>query len=196
VFNQAAVVYGYSELEFEGSSVLYNSCAFVGKDGSLLANYRKTHLWGEYEHSYFTPGSQFLEPFLFEGFKVSMLICFDIEFPEPARILALKGAQILIVPTALVGFDMTTITVPSRALENHIFIAYANRSGSDLYDHDGHQPTFCGHSLIAGPDGHALARASTDKAELIIAEIDSSDPKWAEEETLNPYLTSRRTDLY
>ena len=125
-----------------------------------------------------------------------MLICFDVEFPEPARILSLKGTQLLLVPTALVGFDMTTITVPSRALENHIFIAYANRSGTDTYETDHHESTFCGHSIIAGPDGHAMARASKERSELIIATIDPSDTKWQAEVDKNPYLTSRRTDLY
>ena len=125
-----------------------------------------------------------------------MLICFDIEFPEPARILALKGAQLLVVPTALVGFDMTTITVPSRALENHCFIAYANRSGTDVYATDNKKTTFCGNSVIVGPDGHDLARASEHNAELIVATIDTSDMKWKEEADRNPYLASRRTDLY
>jgi predicted amidohydrolase len=190
-----AVVYGYSELESEDSNVLYNSCIFIGKDGSCLANYRKTHLWGDYEKSYFTQGDRFLEPFEFEGLKVSMLICFDIEFPEPARYLALRGTQLLIVPTALTGIDMTTITVPSRALENHIFIAYANRCGLDTEGPE-HETWFCGNSLIAGPDGLALARASMDNPELIMAIIDPSDPKWQIEIDRNPYMTSRRTDLY
>jgi predicted amidohydrolase len=162
----------------------------------LVANYRKTHLWGNYEKSYFTPGNVFLEPFEFEGIKISMLICFDIEFPEPARLLSLKGVQLLIVPTALIGFDMTTITVPSRALENHIFIAYANRSGPDTYNTESSDITFCGHSMIAGPDGHALARASKEKEELIVATIDPLDPKWQAEVENNPYMTSRRIDLY
>lgn len=130
------------------------------------------------------------------GLKVSMLICFDIEFTEPARLLAVKGAQLLIVPTALVGLSMTTITVPSRALENHIFIAYANRSGPDTMPTDGHTLTFCGNSLIAGPSGEAIARAPLDKPELIMAVVDTDEPRWIEEVNMNPYMTSRRTDLY
>lgn len=194
-FRKIATVYGYSEREKEGSNVLYNSCAFVGKDGALVANYRKTHLWGDYEKSFFTPGNEFIEPFEFMGIKISMLICFDIEFPEPARLLATKGVQLLIVPTALVGFDMTTITVPSRALENHIFIAYANRCGADTYP-DGKTPIFCGNSLIAAPSGHAVARASRDNPELIVAVVDPDEPQWQAEVEMNPYLASRRTDLY
>lgn len=130
------------------------------------------------------------------GIKVSMLICFDIEFTEPARILAIKGAQLLIVPTALVGMSMTTITVPSRALENHIFIAYANRSGADTSPTDGHSLKFCGNSLIAAPSGEAIARAPLDEPELIMATVDTEEPRWIEEVKMNPYLTSRRTDLY
>lgn len=167
----------------------------MGKDGTLTANYRKTHLWGAYEKSFFTPGNEFLEPFDFMGIKVSMLICFDIEFPEPARILATKGVQLLIVPTALVGYDMTTITVPSRALENHIFIAYANRCGTDTYP-DGKISNFCGNSLIAAPSGHAVARASRENSELIFSVVDTDAPEWQREVEMNPYLTSRRTDLY
>ena len=130
------------------------------------------------------------------GIKVSMLICFDIEFPEPARILAQEGVQLLLVPTALVGLDMTTITVPSRALENHIFIAYANRSGTDTYQTDGRSANFCGNSLIAAPSGLALARAPLDVPELITATVDPTEPQWLAEVEMNPYLTSTRCDIY
>lgn len=175
---------------------MYNSCAFVAKDGSLLANYRKTHLWGDYEKSYYTPGNTFLDPVDFMGIKTSMLICFDIEFPEPARLLSLKGAQLLLVPTALVGLSMTTITVPSRALENHIFVAYANRSGPDTLQPGTRDLIFCGNSLIAAPSGEAIARAPKDRPELIIATVDVNEARWVEEIETNPYLTSRRGDLY
>lgn len=161
----------------------------------MIANYRKTHLWGDYEKSFYTPGPGLLDPVEFMGIKLSMLICFDIEFTEPARILALKSAQLLIVPTALTSKDNTTLTVPSRALENHVFIVYANRCGSDRYP-DGHETTFCGNSVIVDPDGHDLARASASDPELLVVPIDTDEQRWKDSVARNPYLSARRTDLY
>lgn len=101
--HNVCVVYGYAESATEDASEIrriFNSVQVVDKNGISVINYRKTHLWGEYEKLHFFPGKCLPPVVEIEGFKLSVLICYDIEFPEPARILAAKGAQLILVPTA------------------------------------------------------------------------------------------------
>jgi len=145
-----AIAYGYVE-KSANSSVLYNSAQLVDKHGVSLLNYQKTHLWSDYESKYFTPGSA-LSPVadLGNGFKAALLICFDVEYPEVCRCLALAGANVLIVPTALCTKLMTTVTVISRAIENHTFLLYSNVVGPHSSTDGSKNLTFCGNSVI-GP---------------------------------------------
>jgi predicted amidohydrolase len=100
----------------------YNSVALFDKKGNLALNYRKIHLWSDYEKRIFTPGG--LEDLkvvtLDSNYKVGILVCFDIEFPEPARVLTLMGAELLIVPTALGTGPVDHLTprcfIPTRCL--------------------------------------------------------------------------------
>ena len=92
--------------ERDGSNV-YNAVVVVGADGTVLARYRKTHLFGDVDREQFSEGG--IEPPIFEidGFKIGLLICYDVEFPENVRALALQGADFVIVPTALMQpFDV------------------------------------------------------------------------------------------
>jgi len=128
-----AVLYGYPEVDrSSGSEVFYNSAQLINKDGSSLANYRKSHLWIDdmgYE-KVFKPGKEFENIVDCCGIKIGILICFDVEFPECARTLALKGVQLIAVPTAVFYTrfqNIPRILVPSRARENGVHIAYVNR---------------------------------------------------------------------
>lgn len=180
-----AVLYGYPE-EFKKD--IYNSAILIDRRGNKLANFRKTHLYGEHENRVFQPGDALILADL-EGLKVGLLICYDIEFPEAARLMALAGAELIAVPTALMEPYCRTarLLVPARALENQLFVAYVNRCGteSDL--------TYCGLSCVVGPDGEDLVRAGRTEG-LFIADIDIS--AIAASKGVNPYLADRRPELY
>ncbi len=183
--NGIAVVYGYAERD---GSAVYNAAQLINSDGRMLANYRKSHLYGDLEQRWFSPGNALVCAEL-DGVSVGILICYDIEFPEPARSLALDGAALLLVPTALTkprDFVAHTL-VPARAWEDQLFVVYADRCGSEG-DLD-----YVGLSTIAGPDGKILAQAGESES-LLIADLDFSARERARR--LFNYLEERRPELY
>lgn len=110
---------------------VYNSSVLLSDEGRVLLNYRKTHLSIHDEDMHITPGDGHgLRVVELHGCKVGMLICYDVEFPEPARVLGLQGAQLLLVPTALAKGEVVHNTVPlmvvpTRALDNHVSVTSA-----------------------------------------------------------------------
>ena len=168
-----AIAYGYPEAE-EGR--LYNSARVITGDGRVAANHRKLRLPGVYENTWFTCGEG-LTDFTLRGWRVAVLICYDIEFPELVRACARRGAHLVIAPTAL--SDNWSIVsekiVPTRAFENGVFVAYANHAGRD--------GDFCylGGSCIIGPDGHDRVRAGGEEglhaAQLLPADIAAAREK-------------------
>ncbi len=181
---RTAIVCGYPE---RVGDRLFNSAVFLDTAGETLANHRKCQLFGDFEKATFTAGSQ-LAVTQFGGLKVGLLICYDIEFPEPARRLTQEGVQLLLVPTALMapGASVARRVVPSRACENQIFVAYANRPGREG-DLD-----YVGESCIVGPNGDDLARAAEGEA-LIMAEIDPAAITACRKDY--DYLADLRSDL-
>jgi predicted amidohydrolase len=180
-----ALLYGYPERD---GDTVYNSALLIDRNGRPLANYRKAHLYGGEEKRLFAAGDDLVVAEL-EGLKVGILICYDLEFPEAVRSLALAGAELIAAPTALIRpFDIVARTlVPARAFENQVFVAYAGMCGSES------GLGYCGLSCIVGPDGQDLARAGTGPA-LLLADIDlSAIPKGR---MSNPYLSDRRPRLY
>ncbi len=183
--NSMAILYGYAEND---GGAVYNAAQLMDSDGRPLANYRKSHLYGDLEHRSFSPGNA-LEVTELNGVPVGILICYDIEFPEPARTLALDGAAVVLVPTALTkphDFVATTL-VPARAWEDQVFVVYADRCGTEG-DLD-----YVGLSTVAGPDGKIVAQAG-DSETLLIAEIDLDARERAR--SLFNYLEERRPELY
>ena len=180
-----ALLYGYPERD---GDTVYNSALLIDRDGLPLANYRKTHLYGSEEKRLFAPGDSLMLAEL-DGLKIGILICYDFEFPEAVRALALAGAELIAVPTALIRpFDIVARTlVPARAFENQVYVAYAGMCGSEA------GLGYCGLSCIVGPDGQDLARAGTGPA-LLLADIDLSAISKGRKD--NPYLTDRRPELY
>ena len=181
-----ALVFGYPELVGDGVA---NAAVLIGPDGAILLNYRKSHLFGELDRAMFKAiGSEFPIADL-HGFKIGLLICYDIEFPEPARTLALAGADIVLIPTAQMQpyTQVAKLLIPTRAYENQLYVAYANHSGSD----DGLD--YVGLSSICGPDGAILAAAGEGE-ELIYASIDK--PHHAKVREVDPLLHDRRPELY
>ncbi|MDD1478421.1 nitrilase-related carbon-nitrogen hydrolase [Arthrobacter sp. H16F315] len=138
----------------------------LDENGDELLSYAKVHLFGPAENQAFVPARARPRVVDFRGFKISMVICYDVEFPEAVRAAAAAGAELLLVPTALAaGFEsVPQLLVRARALENHVTVAYANHSGTE----DGCD--FLGGSVIAAPDGSLLASAGT-AAQLLFAEL-------------------------
>lgn len=174
--------------ERDGGAI-YNAVA-VAAPGGGMRTYRKCHLFGAHEKAVFAPGSDLSPLFDVGGLRAGLLICYDVEFPEMARSLALAGAELLLVPTALPRSGpndrVSRAMVPVRALENHLIIAYAGLCGHENgFDYQGG-------SAIVGPDGEDLARAGLGPC-LLVADV--TREAYANGEP-DPYLADRRPDLY
>ncbi|MFF2851239.1 carbon-nitrogen hydrolase family protein [Streptomyces sp. NPDC058001] len=185
-----AVAYGYPERgERDEQAVVFNSVQLIGPDGTRLAGYRKTHLFGCYEHDLFTPGEQTVVQAELGGIRVGLMICYDVEFPENVRAHALAGTDLLLVPTAQMHpFQFVAESlVPVRAFENQMYVAYVNRTGPEG------EFEFIGLSTLAGPDGIARTRAGRGE-DLVVADVDAEFLAASRE--ANPYLRDRRPGLY
>lgn len=168
-----------------------NTAVFVDSDGTELARYRKTHLFGALDRRLFVAGDTLPLPIAFRGLQVSLLVCYDVEFPETVRGAALAGADLLIVPTAqMEPYEfIAEQLVRVRAWENQVYVAYIDRAGAegDL--------RYVGRSSIIAPSGEVLdSRGGTDDEGLVLAVIDAGVIKTARER--NPYLSDRRPGLY
>ncbi len=181
-----ALAFGYPELVGEQVA---NAAVLIGQDGEILLNYRKTHLFGALDRAMFKEVGTAFPVAKLGGYTVGLLICYDIEFPEPARRLALAGADIILVPTAsMVPYDQVARhVIPARAYENQVYVAYANHSGED----DG--LSYIGLSSICGPDGKVLALAGRGE-EMLLAEVERAHH--ADVRRADPLLADRRPELY
>ena len=178
--NSLAIVAGFAE---QDGAKTYNSALFTDGIGTN-AVYRKSHLYGDYERAAFRaspPASVMVE---LGGIRLGMLICYDVEFPENVRRLALAGAELVVVPTALPkgasGSFIAGHMIQVRAFENQVFVAYINHCGED------DRFTYAGLSRIAAPDGRLLAEAPAEGETLLFAEIRPED--YAKSRAENTYL--------
>lgn len=155
-----ALCYGWAEQAAEG---VFNAASVLDANGACIAHYRKIQLFGPMERQSFQAGPDLPPVFTLGGQSCSVLICYDIEFPEHARALARRGAEVLLVPTANPQDypHVPQTLVPARACENGLTIAYANYVGDD------HGLTFGGQSIIVGADGQALATAGSTETLLV-----------------------------
>ncbi|GAA3022780.1 carbon-nitrogen hydrolase family protein [Streptomyces glomeratus] len=181
-----AIAYGYPERDGE---TVFNAAQLISADGTRLANYRKTHLFGCFERDHFTPGDRPVVQAELNGLRIGLMICYDVEFPENVRAHALAGTDLLVVPTAQMHpFQFVAESlVPVRAFENQMYVAYVNRVGREG------EFEFIGLSTLAGPDGVARARAGHIE-ELVLADVDPAHLTASRE--ANPYLKDRRPGLY
>jgi predicted amidohydrolase len=155
-------------LERDGSR-LFNACVLTGPDG-VIGSYRKVHLPYLGIDMFVDPGDR---PFAVHdagGIRVGMHICYDGSFPETARVLALLGADLLVLPTNWPTHSECAAEhmIPTRAMENTVYAMAVNRVGEE----SGFR--FIGSSSIVDPGGKVLARAGGDTDEVITAEIDPS----------------------
>jgi predicted amidohydrolase len=186
--HRCSVVYGFVELS-NGS--LYNSAALVSPSG-FEGLYRKVHLFDR-ENLFFEKGNLGFPIFRLPSITIGMMICFDWIFPESARTLAAKGAQLIAHPSNLVLPHCPEAMV-TRCLENRVFAATADRIGAE--DRHGHRLAYIGKSEIVSPHGNILVRLSGDKEEVGVVDV---DPTLADEKRINEFndvLRDRRTEFY
>lgn len=182
-----SVLYGYPEQDEDGR--IYNSACLIDRTGTRLANYRKTHLYGDVDRNQFTAGDNRAQVFDLGAWKVALAICYDVEFPELIRSCALDGAELVLVPTAnMLPYDAVPARlVPARAQENTLFLAYCNYTGREG------EFAYCGLSCACDPEGDDLARAGRGE-ELLCADLDRD--RVAETRREISYLRDRRAGLY
>jgi len=188
---------------------LYHNTAVVFDNGKVAGKYRKMHIPddpGFYEKFYFTPGDLGFEPIDTTIGRLGVLVCWDQWFPEAARVMALKGAELLIYPTAIGWFDEDSedekqrqldawITIQrSHAVANGIPVLSCNRRG---FEADSSRVLngirFWGNSFICGAQGEFLARADTTEQNLMV-ELDLKQSK--EVRDIWPFMRDRRVEYY
>jgi len=185
------MVFGMLEHSDKARGVIYNTAVLLGPKG-FVGKYRKlqlpTHSVFE-EKRYFRPGYQ-LPVFETDIGRLGLTICYDIFFPEISRLLRLKGAQLIICISAspAVRRKFFEVFTAARAIENTVFLAYANLVGIE----DGLQ--FWGGSRILAPSGHIIAQAKYDEEDLVTGEVDYSDLKRIE--TFVPTLRDLRPEFF
>ncbi len=185
----AYIVAGLPE---RAGDAFYNSAVLTGPEG-FIGRYRKTHLFFE-ETLFFSPGDTGFSVWETKAGRIGIMICFDWFFPESARTLALKGAEIIAHPSNLV-LPYCPQSMPVRCLENRVFAVTANRIGTEQRK-DGPALTFIGQSQITSPSAEILVRAEVDGEVLMSMHIDLSRSR---DKTLTPYndlLKDRRPSLY
>lgn len=199
-----------SLFEKRAAGLYHNTSVVFDKDGSCAGKYRKMHIPDDpayYEKFYFTPGDLGFEPIQTSLGKLGVLVCWDQWYPEAARLMALRGAEILIYPTAI-GWESTDteeeksrqlnawiISQRGHAVANGLPVVSVNRVGHES-DPSGQTNgiSFWGNSFVAGPQGEIIAQAGNTKEENMIVEIDMQRSenvrRWW------PFLRDRRIDMY
>lgn len=169
------------------SGAVYNSLAWCAPNGNV-ETYAKTHMFTT-ERKYFSFGQQ-SRVYATEFGKIGMLICYELCFPEVARVLALQGAEVLLAPAAWGTLDelQWPLHVRTRALENLIFMAAVNRAGVEENLH------YIGQSMVVHPLGNMLAHLDTDQEEMIITTIDLDEIAAARRRS--EHWVDRRPELY
>lgn len=176
----------------KAGSRCYNSAVVVGPFG-FLGRYRKTHLFYE-ETLFFTPGDSGFQVWDIGSAKIGVMICFDWYYPEAARSLAVQGADIICHPSNLV-LPNCPDSMPVRCLENRVFAVTCNRIGSEARGGKD-RLTYIGHSEVVTPKGVIQYRASGDREDLAIVDIDPTESRNKSLNRYNDLLRDRRSSLY
>jgi omega-amidase len=185
-----SIICGVSERD--GASI-YNSQVFIDANGKIIAKYRKTHLVSAApleERKTFTPGDEFVSSTV-AGLRLGLSICYDLRFPEMCRTLTIEHRANVLINSSAWPFprlEHLRLLALARAIENQSYLILANRVGTD----DG--VTFCGTSAIIDPYGVIVAAASSDREELIQAEV--SEEIIASVRNRMAVFDHRRRDLY
>lgn len=166
---------------------IFNSAVIIDNKGNVVNVYHKNNLWDK-EQKYFEYGSHDYRIYETEFGNFGVIICYDVDFPETSRILSMKGAEIIFVPAAWATThrNLWDIFLPSRALENTVFVAGVNRTGIEG------DSVYFGDSKVYDPTGKIIARAGENTEEILYCDIDVS--KIPEIRKDFPYLRELRKD--
>ena len=170
------VLIGMAEKE-KVETVLYNSAVLIGPDGAPVGTYRKVHLPAE-ERLVFRPGYK-IAPIETEVGVIGVVLGWDLAFPEVARNLVLEGAEVLVVPAAWQAqeSDMWRTLLVSRAYENGVFVAAANRIGEEP------SYTFAGQSAVLSPRGEVLAALEEPEEGYVMVRLDMDEVRQVREDS-------------
>ncbi|MEM8738950.1 MAG: carbon-nitrogen hydrolase [Planctomycetota bacterium] len=205
---QLGVAISASLFERRAAGLYHNTSVLLGPDGRMRGKYRKMHIPDDpsyLEKYYFTPGDLGFDAFALHDRpaapRVGMLVCWDQWFPEAARLTAMRGAEVLLYPTAIGAHrddspadhaaqrDAWITVQKSHAIANGLFVAAANRIGREGPN------TFWGSSFICDPLGRTLAQASADQPEILTATLDLDHIESARRHW-NLFFRDRRPDVY
>jgi predicted amidohydrolase len=184
----AVIVGGFIE---EESDKIYNS-SIIAYDNKILGTYRKIHLYYK-EKKWFSTGDRYLAVYEIKGMKIGIMICFDWIFPEVARTLALKGAEIIAHPSNLV-MPYCQDALVTRCLENRVYVVTANRIGEEHRGVDYFK--FTGKSQITAYNGTVISSAPADKISAEFVDIDINLAKNKSLNELNNLFDDRKLDYY
>lgn len=207
---ELGVVIVLSLFERRAPGLYHNTAVVLEKDGTIAGKYRKMHIPDDpayYEKFYFTPGDLGFEPIDTSVGRLGVLVCWDQWYPEAARLMAMRGAEMLIYPTAI-GWESSDteeeknrqlgawITVQrGHAVANGIPVITVNRTGLEP-DPSGQTNgiQFWGNSFVAGPQGELLTEFTNDQEEIRVVEID----KMRSEQVRRwwPFFRDRRIDAF
>lgn len=207
---ELGVVLVLSLFEKRAPGLYHNTAVVIEKDGSIAGKYRKMHIPDDpayYEKFYFTPGDLGFEPIQTSVGCLGVLVCWDQWYPEAARLMAMRGAEMLIYPTAIGWESSDTEEEKARQLDAWITVqrghAVANGLPVITVNRTGHEPDpsgqtrgifFWGNSFVAGPQGELLAQLSEEQEEIRVVEIDKGRSenvrRWW------PFFRDRRIDAF
>lgn len=207
---ELGIVLVTSLFEKRAPGLYHNTAVVFERDGSIAGKYRKMHIPDDpayYEKFYFTPGDLGFEPIQTSVGKLGVLVCWDQWYPEAARLMAMRGADMLIYPTAI-GWESTDAAAEKQRQQDAWVIsqrghAVANGLPVLSINRIGHEPDpsgntngiqFWGHSFVAGPQGEFVVKAGSEKEENLIVDIDlgrSEDVR-----RIWPFFRDRRIEAY
>jgi N-carbamoylputrescine amidase len=209
IAKQNKVVVIVPVFEKRAPGIYHNTAVVIDTEGNIAGLYRKMHIPDDpafYEKFYFTPGDLGYKTFSTEFGKIGTLICWDQWYPEGARLTALKGASILFYPTAIgwhphekdehgkPQFDSWMTIQKSHAIANGVYVASVNRIGLEKENANSVGLEFWGSSFVCDPQGIVIAQGSTNKEEIVMAEIDTERIEYIRRNW--PFLRDRRIDSY
>ena len=210
VAKECGIVLVTSQFERRAPGICHNTAVVFESDGSIAGKYRKMHIPDDpayYEKFYFTPGDLGFEPIDTSVGRLGVLVCWDQWYPEAARLMAMRGAELLIYPTAI-GWESSdsdaeqgrqqeawTTVQRGHAVANGLPLVAVNRVGHEP-DPSGRTEgiTFWGHSFVAGPQGEILYMAPSDAETTAIVDIDMTRSEHVRRWW--PFLRDRRIDAY
>ena len=196
VFMKKAAQYHYwlsPNIYMELNGKRYDTSLWINPDGEVVDYAKMVHIaqarWF-YEQDYYTPSDDGFKVFDTPFGMVGIVICYDRHLPESIRTCALKGAQLIIIPTANTKSEPMELfewEIRVQAMQNQVFIAMCNRVGTEG------EMDFAGESLVAAPDGSLICKAG-DEEQILTCEIDLAEATRLREKV--PYISTRRKEWY